>query len=929
METREPKAPVKGSEAKKRKQPPLADAGAKGHGRDGRSTGRVQKRAKFIEARSIQTQPSDAALKGGELDLQAFLNAREFEIAALEESMRKTKAASSTRAFQKVPRSMRRRTASHNAKRIPKRLRDRARKEALDDNTPTIEARKRRPRTTRARIRAETAKKLGILAEKQKRRKLKEAAEKQASSTTLDGPKEQTVVRTRPARPKIKRNELNEPQKPKAKFRKRQMDKTWLPTHLWHAKRARMTEPKHPLWRFAIPFTPNEKCYRPTHRAFGDKGAVIWDASYLSTIGLYGSEVGIERVLKALGATQENLGNKKGQRWRSGCRSWSGMLSKERGDQRRDIGPATMIWNTESRSDDTVMANSDSGGKAQRQMLIRCHPSCFLELFNELLKLVKMQKPQLYIEDLRFEIGSIMLAGPGSAEALLAVLKPYPSEAGSVDGHAKIFQSLAGVANAASLPADALLGFSVQDPRLHYPPKQAQPVQDGDAKLLETLTKWPVEEARVPFALFDRDARFRASRLPSQKSISYRRGINTPGEVLGVTDADPAIPVILLASRPQSSGQAQGTWTLLAPWKCIQAIWYSLVHYPLSTGGNPRFGGLDELRQVSFEQGQAWFPGDFPGTDAGVTWELQERQKRRAVWDRRPKGKRVEWKSLDLGAGRKGEVGDGLACDWERLFSLSRENVHATKPADKADVMEVDGQGDAEHVISAGSEAIRLVRQLSKTTVTQLVKSPASEKPHSCSIVTVRLTFVARGTVTSCARIYRLPSRNPAMVIPSTQAEVPSTEPRARDGTSALPDNLRRQWLSQLPPKSSTEHGSSPYHAGRARPLPKRIPAGSDMDTRKRLLAESLLGPEIPYPRAAPNQVDVDGHPLCPDEVDLMGFVTTGAFSLSDGKGTAIGSICADKAIDAMRTDDAKEAMLCVVRNSGEKIGWLARWELI
>lgn len=148
------------------------------NGKDDRGGARAFKRVKVRDARSLRSQPADAALKDGELDLQAFLNARQFEIRALEDGMRSSKALNNRRAFQLVPRGMRRRTASHNVKKLPKRLRRRARGEQLQDNTPTVVAGKRKPRTTRARIRVETAKRLGVLAEKKRKRKLREAKAK-------------------------------------------------------------------------------------------------------------------------------------------------------------------------------------------------------------------------------------------------------------------------------------------------------------------------------------------------------------------------------------------------------------------------------------------------------------------------------------------------------------------------------------------------------------------------------------------------------------------------------------------------------------------------------------------------------------------------------------------------------------------------------
>ena len=97
---------------------------------------RSAKRVKVFSARAILSQTSDKALsKNGELDVSAFAKAREYEIKALEASMGASKKALSTRAFQQVPRELRRRTASHNVKRVPKRLRGRAVKEVRVHST--------------------------------------------------------------------------------------------------------------------------------------------------------------------------------------------------------------------------------------------------------------------------------------------------------------------------------------------------------------------------------------------------------------------------------------------------------------------------------------------------------------------------------------------------------------------------------------------------------------------------------------------------------------------------------------------------------------------------------------------------------------------------------------------------------------------------
>lgn len=881
-----------------------------------------QKRAKVYSARNIPAQPADAALKEGELDLQAFLAAHEFEIRSLEQSMATSKAVSSSRAFQQVPRGLRRRTASHNPKRVPRRLRTKARKEMDEDNTPMVESRKRKPRTTRARIRAETAKRLGILAARKRKRLLQKA--KTAQTEGKEPLSEAERLSRQQPRPKIRRNQLNDPPKPPAKFRKRQINKTWLPTHKWHAKRARMTEPKNPLWRFAIPLTPTEKIYRPTHRAQGERGTMVWDMSYMSTIGLYGSLVGIEKTLKNIGVTQEWCWNDKGKKWRMGSRAWSGYISRQRDGHARPMCPATIIWNPESLNAD----DSEKPNQGKRQLYLRLNPAAFLEVFTELVRLSKMKGSGVYVEDLRFEIGSIELTGPASTETLLSTITPYSTKENPKNKHAGLFGSLKGLTNPASLPANAVLGFQIQDPRLRYPPRKMEFSNDPETetKLLELISQWPAEEKLEPYSLFDRTARFQASALSSQKSINKRRGAINSGSFLKPAQIDPPIPVILMASRSPTSMQAQGTWTLLMPWKCILPLWYSIVHCPLVSGTNPRFGGLNETMQVAFERGMPWFPTDFVNTDAGAEWELEQRQKRQREYDRRPKSKRTEWAMVDLGAGRKGEVGDGLACDFEMLFGLPvRRKPTAAEPelvqADKSDdedAMDVD-QPESPSKQSAGPPSLRLLNSVSRTEFDSIVASPESQPTLPPNAITnVRITLLSRGAASPCARIYRLPQA-PVPTPTCSNAEVPATIPPENDNSPNLPHDLRAQWLSKVPSACNTSSQRVRNHKS-GRP--------TDMDSRKRQLAKELTAPPAPYPPPAPNTVDIGGHPLIPDAADLIGFVTSGSYCLRDGKAAAIGSLSVEKILPGVKAG-SKEGRLCIVRNAGENVGWIARWEAI
>lgn len=939
ISSREQQAPQK----RKDSSQPGRNPGKQGNG-DNSQGGRAAKRVKVFDARRIQSQPAAAAQNNGELDLQAFLSSREFEIKALEANMCNSKAVSARRAFQVVPRDMRRRTASHNAKRLPKRLRRRARHEMQVDNTPTVDSRRRKPRTTKARIRAETAKRLGILAKRKRNRQLKDAADKAAAG---DAMVVDSYVQSRPARPKVKKNTLLDPPKKRSKFAKRQREKVWLPTHIWHTKRARMTEPTDPLWNFSIPLTPTEKVYRPTHRASTIKGAMCWDTSYTSTIRLHGNPDHLDLLI---GLDMCRDGKAMQKKVRDGARAMTQLWRV--GNKKGSILPgegslqtvATVIYNPEAETAAVSGPGENGSVKSSRMLLIRVHPASFQQVWDELLRQIKLHSLHVTLQDLRWEIGSIEIAGPGCTESLKGILRPSkkkgkPRESiDFTDLNAKTFSELPAGTNPASLPKNVILSFNIEDPRLHYPPKTYHdpPSETGDIGLefANTLAHWPADAGLKPSPLFDDEARRRAAELPSLSSLNRRKAARVPGKELEPIPADPPIPIILVASRGDITGSGtHGSWTLMAPWKCILPIWHSLVHYPLSTGGNPRFGGLNELRQVTYEQGLPWFPGDYPGTLAGLEWEFRERERREREWKRRPKSKRPVWESLDLGAGRKGEIGSGFACDWELLFGMPPVERVEAKLLPENDKKTAEGQSEGKGV-AFDSHPLRDMCHFPKWSFDTSLSKHDQDLASLCgvpTVSTVRITMLGRGVPSPCARIYRLPTRD-RTAVQSTQAEVPATIPPSMPG--ALPSDLRDQWLS-LVPQPSQQKGTPRHRTSRRPPQPKAMPKDADLQTRKRLMAQSFLTTELPYPRPKGNETDMGGYPLVPGEEDLMGFVTTGEVNLSLGRGFAIGHIAAKKALEAAdprnltRPKSKIEARLCIVRNVGESVGWLAQWELL
>ncbi|KAI9682512.1 MAG: hypothetical protein M1829_000304 [Trizodia sp. TS-e1964] len=873
------------------KQPRKRKAAPKDYGK------KSAKRAKVRDARAIAVQSSEKALKNGLLDVESFVRAREWEIKALEAGMASSKRSLAARALQKVPRDMRRRTASHNVKRVPKRLRARAQKEMLGgDKTPIAKSNGRKI-SGKKRLRLDTAKRLCALGARAR-------AKKQLSKDA-----EKPLGRE----PKKKSLSLAVPPIPPSKFRKRQIHKTWLPTHIFHAKRAHMTDSKAPLWRFAIPLSPTEKSYRPTHRSSQLRGAIAWDTSYMSTIYLKGREEQVGTVLKNIGISEEYWG-KKGGKWREGKRSLDVWAYNMEMSPYELIAPISLLWCTKEANfgvDGDGDVQMEDQKPAQRGLFLRVHPSAFLQLWAILLAFSKKQQPPVVIEDLRFEIGSIEITGPGSTEALLATLKPiHTKEDPNLPiSPGKTWTSLTTHTNAAQLPPNAVLGFSISDPRLHHPSRTISPSTQeySEGALLDLLSTWPPDVSQTAPALFSRTSRLEACRnLPSQKSVNRRKGAAIPSTYPPPLPHDPKISVLIFASRPSNSTGGPGTWIILLPWKCVLPVWYCLMHYPLSSGGHVRFGGLQEKRQVCFENGLGWFPGDFPGTKAGWEWEEMERKKLLEKWTRKPKSKRVCWESLNLGTGEKGEVGLGWACDFA-LFVPKPETSNAEASGVNGNDSNTKEKKDEDTKAAQTEPPSKLelpprpnIRHIPSALFAKLLSAPPSiSDPSSLSaLATIKLTYLTRGSPSPCARIYRLPSA-PA---------------------------LRTKWLNLLskqppvplvpPPSTASTYLSTPGTASTFAVTPET----------RRALALAIFSPPAPASASSAE------YPAVPGSEDLIGFVTSGSYHLGEGKGVGIGSVFVAKVLQRLRgakAESRRQERLCVVRAAGEVVGRLARWDPI
>lgn len=169
-----------------------------------------------------------------QLDLNQEIQSRSQQIKSLQSSIKAARSNATTRAWQLLPRAQRRRAASHNLLRLPKRLRRKGLNEMKSSATEPL---------TKSQIR------------------------KRSSNHPL-------------SLSKLRRLELIK--------RASKKDRKWLETHLWHSKRFRMTGLKgkkgfrlgrNDRWGFVLAEEPNMKSQRATLRD-ALKKSTLHDSSY-------------------------------------------------------------------------------------------------------------------------------------------------------------------------------------------------------------------------------------------------------------------------------------------------------------------------------------------------------------------------------------------------------------------------------------------------------------------------------------------------------------------------------------------------------------------------------------------------------------------------------------------------------------------------
>ncbi|EDR13388.1 uncharacterized protein LACBIDRAFT_230763 [Laccaria bicolor S238N-H82] len=684
------------------------------------------------------------------IDVEKFVEARAFEIDAMQKAMKTANSSSTQRAWQALPRHLRRRAASHDVRRVPLKLRDKARAEIHWQMDP---------------IRKKT---LGSM----------------------------------PKRGKLKRISQTD------KFLSRQRDKTWLETHLWHAKRMKMSD----MWGYRLAVHPTEKAYRPSHRA-SVHGSILHDASYHSLVEMRGPQ---EILISMLELSCDPQGPGPGsKRCLGGSRTLETHLYEPGGYPFALIAPVTIIWRP--------TANAIQEESQLRTVWLRFHPSAQNEVLANL-KTVASQILSKYksnnslakdvnveINDLKDRINVFEIMGPKASQVIKGSLSPASHE--KTEDFRKFWSSLTNLQTAGSLPRGMIVGFKVDDPRLNFPPKDAKckPNTSGLGSVVfpsSTLASSEIWDESIRDAL--------AKPRYKKKELDERRSKNIiPGTPLNPLRQDDRIPVLLIQRtlEAQSSGsdsQALHGWTLIVPSGWSMAFFSSLIF----TG--TRVAGQRERQTQAYEAGTVYFPWDYPFTAAYTTYSMDREKQERESWERKPPAKRVNYDKL-------GTISPWKA-DWATLLGLQRNSQERGEEEDLVTTQRDMPAADKDDVQKNVKPCAYLLSEMGR------LRLKRSQEPFSVdlkaadllqgALVNIKLVMCSRGAPEDLSIIY------------------------------SVGDEEARRWEKLL-----------------------------------QNFTTSAMDPEEETPE------ELELAEIVPPEESVIGYVTTGHFSLSRGQGFAIGAI--------------------------------------
>ncbi|KAF7346225.1 Ribonucleases P/MRP protein subunit POP1 [Mycena sanguinolenta] len=720
-----------------------------------------RKKQRLNDARTIPVQSNTEAgpstvgngvrRLGGAIDVEKFVEARKFEINAMQVAQKTARGAATQRVWQTLPRHLRRRAASHDVRRVPLRLRDRAKQE-------------------------------------------------------MTAVKKKALARFRPKQGKDKRLSRTET------FIKRQRDKSWLETHIWHAKRMKMQN----MWGYRLAVTPTEKAFRPSHRASARR----------KLSGLY-STVAVTFKVPRPARNDTSLEHGRSTPISTNlprsenAEAQAHPPTEEIQSQKHGKGKGKAKAPPENSDSDTV----------QRTVWIRSHPAISENVFVALrtsaslvLAAARKAAPQgtqideigIALEDLSGQINAFEIMGPKSNQVLKGAISPASHD--SREDFNKFWASMMDLQTSGSIPRGMVIGFKALDPRLKFPPKNAKPRPTSTSPIIIPSASLAQSD------LWDESTRdgLRKPRY-KKKDLDERRSKNLiPGTHLSPLRQDDRVPVLLIQRSVERSTSSKDLaihgWTLLLP-----AGW-SMPFFSSLTFTGTRVAGQRERQTQAFEAGTGYFPRDYPFCASYEAYAAERAEEEQARWARTPPAKRANYEKL------------GTRSPWRADWSVVL-GIETPAPALVSTQREAGDTAQAEKVqpwLLRGSTVRALVERLMGVDATR------------------RPAIVAEELNTLRAKR----NLDPSKVDPDALLRGALVRVRITPCTRGNPQDLALIYVVDDAEAQAWRH------------MPRKSQATGEESEEEQKFTDAK-----------------------PPQTSIIGYVTTGNFSLSHGEGFAIGAV--------------------------------------
>lgn len=232
----------------------------------------------------------------------------------------------------------------------------------------------------------------------------------------------------------------------------RQQDFKWLETHVWHAKRFKMTK----VWGFTIAKHPRDRSGRAAYKAL-KRSAILYDCSFGKTLRIAGDRAAILNLLsRCTDASAFTFGS---TMFSHGSRLGRAMIYHEGGTApAKPIAPVQFLWR-------------------EREIVLFVHPAAWEEL-AQMVSLLAPLTACVVVKD--FQVVQFDLLGPQAHAVAQRILRPVD------EGH--IWNSMRGIGDASQLPSNFVLAIRVSDPRLAtLHPRSEAPFQPPSVALFQQL----------------------------------------------------------------------------------------------------------------------------------------------------------------------------------------------------------------------------------------------------------------------------------------------------------------------------------------------------------------------------------------------------------------------------------------------------------